>query len=81
MPIDNDVYNRLGEGWWEEDNPLNVLHGITPGREPQARRRAGQEHQLRLHGFREEDERNSRMSALPVALPSPRMARFTLFIL
>jgi 2-polyprenyl-6-hydroxyphenyl methylase/3-demethylubiquinone-9 3-methyltransferase len=33
MPIDNDVYNREGEGWWEEDNPLNVLHGsITPGR-------------------------------------------------
>ena len=22
MPIDNDVYNREGEGWWEEDNPL-----------------------------------------------------------
>ena len=33
MPIDNDVYNRDGEGWWEEDNPLNILHGsITPGR-------------------------------------------------
>ena len=33
MPIDNDVYNREGEGWWEEDNPLNILHGsITPGR-------------------------------------------------
>ncbi len=33
MPIDNEVYNREGEGWWEEDNPLNVLHGsITPGR-------------------------------------------------
>jgi len=34
MPIDNDVYNREGEGWWEEeDNPLNSLHGsITPGR-------------------------------------------------
>jgi hypothetical protein len=27
MPIDNDVYNREGEGWWEEDNPLNILHG------------------------------------------------------
>ena len=33
MPIDNEVYNREGEGWWEEDNPLNVLHGsMTPGR-------------------------------------------------
>ncbi len=33
MPIDNDVYDREGEGWWEEDNPLNILHGsITPGR-------------------------------------------------
>ncbi|MFZ2177549.1 MAG: bifunctional 2-polyprenyl-6-hydroxyphenol methylase/3-demethylubiquinol 3-O-methyltransferase UbiG [Rhodococcus sp. (in: high G+C Gram-positive bacteria)] len=33
MPIDNDVYNRVGESWWEEDNPLNLLHGsVTPGR-------------------------------------------------
>jgi 2-polyprenyl-6-hydroxyphenyl methylase / 3-demethylubiquinone-9 3-methyltransferase len=33
MPIDNDVYNHEGEGWWQEDNPLNVLHGsMTPGR-------------------------------------------------
>jgi 2-polyprenyl-3-methyl-5-hydroxy-6-metoxy-1,4-benzoquinol methylase len=33
MPIANDVYNREGEGWWEEDNSLNGLHGsITPGR-------------------------------------------------
>jgi 2-polyprenyl-6-hydroxyphenyl methylase / 3-demethylubiquinone-9 3-methyltransferase len=33
LPIDNDVYDRMGEGWWEEDNPLNILHGsITPGR-------------------------------------------------
>lgn len=33
MPIDNDVYDRQGEGWWEEDNPLNILHGsLTPGR-------------------------------------------------
>jgi 2-polyprenyl-6-hydroxyphenyl methylase / 3-demethylubiquinone-9 3-methyltransferase len=33
LPIDNDVYNRMGAGWWEEENPLNVLHGsITPGR-------------------------------------------------
>ncbi len=33
MPIDNDVYNRLGQSWWDEGNPLNILHGsITPGR-------------------------------------------------
>jgi 2-polyprenyl-6-hydroxyphenyl methylase / 3-demethylubiquinone-9 3-methyltransferase len=34
MPIDNDVYNREGEGWWEEDNPLNVLreHHTRPFR-------------------------------------------------
>jgi SAM-dependent methyltransferase len=25
VPIDNDVYNREGEGWWEEDNPLILL--------------------------------------------------------
>lgn len=33
MRIDNEVYNRLGETWWDEDNPLNMLHGsMTPGR-------------------------------------------------
>jgi 2-polyprenyl-6-hydroxyphenyl methylase/3-demethylubiquinone-9 3-methyltransferase len=33
MTIDNDVYNRLGETWWDEGNPLNMLHGsCTPGR-------------------------------------------------
>ncbi|AUI50132.1 bifunctional 2-polyprenyl-6-hydroxyphenol methylase/3-demethylubiquinol 3-O-methyltransferase UbiG [Arthrobacter crystallopoietes] len=32
-PIDNDVYNRLGSSWWDEDNPLNLLHGsLTPAR-------------------------------------------------
>jgi 2-polyprenyl-6-hydroxyphenyl methylase / 3-demethylubiquinone-9 3-methyltransferase len=31
--IDNDVYNRLGESWWDETSLLNCLHGsITPGR-------------------------------------------------
>ena len=29
MPIDNDVYNREGEGWWEEDNPLTFLMGAS----------------------------------------------------
>ena len=33
MPVDNDLYDRHGEGWWDEDNPLNILHGsMTPGR-------------------------------------------------
>lgn len=33
MPIDNEVYDREGGGWWDEDNPLNILHGsMTPGR-------------------------------------------------
>jgi 2-polyprenyl-6-hydroxyphenyl methylase/3-demethylubiquinone-9 3-methyltransferase len=32
MPIDNDLYNRIGESWWDEGNPLNILHRITPGR-------------------------------------------------
>lgn len=33
MPIDNDVYDRMGASWWDETSPLNVLHGsITPGR-------------------------------------------------
>ena len=32
MPIDNDVYDRLGGSWWDENSPLNLLHGTTPGR-------------------------------------------------
>lgn len=32
MPIDNDVYDRLGGSWWDESSPLCLLHGITPGR-------------------------------------------------
>jgi 2-polyprenyl-6-hydroxyphenyl methylase/3-demethylubiquinone-9 3-methyltransferase len=33
VAVDNDVYDRLGESWWDEASPLNVLHGsITPGR-------------------------------------------------
>jgi 2-polyprenyl-6-hydroxyphenyl methylase/3-demethylubiquinone-9 3-methyltransferase len=32
-PLVDDMYNREGESWWQEDNPLNVLHGsMTPGR-------------------------------------------------
>jgi 2-polyprenyl-6-hydroxyphenyl methylase/3-demethylubiquinone-9 3-methyltransferase len=33
MPVDNDVYERLGGSWWDESSPLNLLHGsFTPGR-------------------------------------------------
>jgi 2-polyprenyl-6-hydroxyphenyl methylase / 3-demethylubiquinone-9 3-methyltransferase len=32
MPIDNDVYDRLGGSWWDESSPLCLLHGITAGR-------------------------------------------------
>ena len=32
MPVDNDVYDRLGGSWWEDSSPLNLLHGITPAR-------------------------------------------------
>lgn len=33
MPVDNHVYERLGESWWDETSPLNLLHGsVTPGR-------------------------------------------------
>ena len=33
MPVDNDVYERLGESWWDEASPLSLLHGsVTPGR-------------------------------------------------
>jgi 2-polyprenyl-6-hydroxyphenyl methylase/3-demethylubiquinone-9 3-methyltransferase len=33
MPVDNDVYERLGGSWWDETSPLSLLHGsFTPGR-------------------------------------------------
>jgi len=33
LEIDNDIYNRLGETWWDADNPLVMLHGsVTSGR-------------------------------------------------
>ena len=33
MGIDNQIYDRLGDGWWDESNPLNALNGsFTPGR-------------------------------------------------
>jgi 2-polyprenyl-6-hydroxyphenyl methylase/3-demethylubiquinone-9 3-methyltransferase len=33
VPIDNEVYDRLGASWWDETSPLSVLHGsVTPGR-------------------------------------------------
>lgn len=33
MGIDNQIYDRIGESWWDETSPLNMLHGsFTPGR-------------------------------------------------
>jgi len=33
MGIDNQIYDRLGDGWWDEANPLNTLNGsFTPAR-------------------------------------------------
>lgn len=33
MGIDNQIYNRIGDSWWDETNPLNMLNGsFTPGR-------------------------------------------------
>jgi 2-polyprenyl-6-hydroxyphenyl methylase / 3-demethylubiquinone-9 3-methyltransferase len=33
LAIDNEMYDRMGQTWWDEDNPLNMLHGsVTPAR-------------------------------------------------
>lgn len=33
MAIDNDVYNRMGDAWWDDNSPLVFLHGsMTRGR-------------------------------------------------
>jgi 2-polyprenyl-6-hydroxyphenyl methylase / 3-demethylubiquinone-9 3-methyltransferase len=33
MAIDNEVYDRAGQTWWDDDNPLIMLHGgVTRGR-------------------------------------------------
>jgi 2-polyprenyl-6-hydroxyphenyl methylase/3-demethylubiquinone-9 3-methyltransferase len=33
VTLDNDVYDRLGNSWWDDDNPLVLLHGsMTAGR-------------------------------------------------
>jgi 2-polyprenyl-6-hydroxyphenyl methylase/3-demethylubiquinone-9 3-methyltransferase len=33
MGIDNQIYDRIGDSWWDEASPLNTLHGsFTPGR-------------------------------------------------
>jgi hypothetical protein len=29
----NEIYDRIGQTWWDERSPLNILHGrMTPGR-------------------------------------------------
>jgi 2-polyprenyl-6-hydroxyphenyl methylase / 3-demethylubiquinone-9 3-methyltransferase len=33
MPVDNDLYNRPGDIWWDEHQPLNVIRtALNPGR-------------------------------------------------
>jgi 2-polyprenyl-6-hydroxyphenyl methylase / 3-demethylubiquinone-9 3-methyltransferase len=32
VPIDNEIYDRIGQTWWDECSPLNFLHGMTAGR-------------------------------------------------
>jgi 2-polyprenyl-6-hydroxyphenyl methylase/3-demethylubiquinone-9 3-methyltransferase len=33
VPVDNDMYERLGGSWWDETSPLSLLHGsVTTGR-------------------------------------------------
>jgi 2-polyprenyl-6-hydroxyphenyl methylase / 3-demethylubiquinone-9 3-methyltransferase len=32
VPIDNEIYDRIGQTWWDERSPLNFLHGMTAGR-------------------------------------------------
>jgi 2-polyprenyl-6-hydroxyphenyl methylase/3-demethylubiquinone-9 3-methyltransferase len=67
VPIDNDVYDRMGDSWWDETNPLNVLlwqhHsrpvGLLPGGAHAASgrrgcRAAGSGHRLR-RGFLAEE--------------------------
>jgi len=29
MAIDNEVYDRAGQTWWDDDNPLIMLHGAS----------------------------------------------------
>jgi 2-polyprenyl-6-hydroxyphenyl methylase / 3-demethylubiquinone-9 3-methyltransferase len=53
VPIDNDLYDRLGQSWWDEDNPLNILHGsITPGRFAYFREVLAHERNGHLSGLR-----------------------------
>ncbi len=33
MPVDNDLYNRLSETWWDENTVLGSIRtGLNPGR-------------------------------------------------
>jgi len=52
-PIDNDVYQRLGDSWWDEDNPLSLLHGsLTPARLAYFRKILQQERRGRTAGLK-----------------------------
>jgi 2-polyprenyl-6-hydroxyphenyl methylase / 3-demethylubiquinone-9 3-methyltransferase len=32
MPVDNEIYDLIGQTWWDERSPLAFLHGMTTGR-------------------------------------------------
>ena len=51
--IDNDVYDRLGESWWDETSLLNLLHGsLTPGRFAYFRNVLGRQFGTQVAGLR-----------------------------
>jgi 2-polyprenyl-6-hydroxyphenyl methylase/3-demethylubiquinone-9 3-methyltransferase len=53
VPVDNDVYERLGRSWWDETSPLNLLHGsVTPGRLAYFRDVLARQYGARLAGLR-----------------------------
>jgi 2-polyprenyl-6-hydroxyphenyl methylase/3-demethylubiquinone-9 3-methyltransferase len=53
LPIDNDVYDRMGESWWEEDSPLNLMHGsFTPGRFSYFREVLARQRKAEVRGLR-----------------------------
>ena len=52
MPIDNTVYDRMADSWWDEAGFLHVLAALNPGRFGYMRRVLTEELQLRPAGLR-----------------------------
>lgn len=56
VPIDNEIYDRIGQTWWDERSPLNILHGsMTPGRFAYFREVLTRQHNGRAAGLRAVD--------------------------